>query len=189
MNITTLQQGTVCTIGRVKPRASGKSLSKFISGKYFTGCWTQFYCWKLWVILPQIISCKAMLSNLRGFMSTLENSLHEEERSQVTQVAVMSLLRKHTYFFLQERRLLKKMELSKKFRANSKDEQSVCNTCSYCFEVIIKFRLQIKQKNRSVLWMIKPSLDDTASILNDLSIYNAVKIDWKQNPQLYTQTL
>lgn len=40
-----------------------------------------------------------MLSNLRGFMSTLENSLHEEERSQVTQVAVMSFVNKTHLFF------------------------------------------------------------------------------------------
>lgn len=82
-----------------------------------------------------------MLSNQRGFISTSENSLHEEKRLQGTQVAVMSFVIKTHLLFLQERRLHKKMELNKKFKANSKDEQSVCNLRSYCFEVIVKFKI------------------------------------------------
>lgn len=82
-----------------------------------------------------------MLSNQRGIRSTLKNSLHEEKRSWGTQVAVMSFVIKRHLFFLQERTVLKKMEFSKQFRANSKDEQSVCNTCSYSFEAIIKFKV------------------------------------------------
>lgn len=185
VHITTLHQGTVCRTGRVKPRANGKSLSSFTSGKYSTvfGCWTQFYCWKLRLILKSMISCKAMLWSQRAFISTLEDSLHEEKRSWEAQAAVMSFVIKRHFFFSVREDCLRKWNSINNLGPSQKMDNMFTTHAVTVLKLSSISRLWIKQKKRGVLWMIKPSLDDPLSVPNGLPISNVVKIDWKQTPQ------